>query len=89
MKNWLLIFALLLGGCSVFKAAGRTINDAGAILCNLFATNADPAVLDGLTPEVWCGIHENLKPFIDEALAAQKAAAMQVQNPNASDAGVQ
>lgn len=81
-------------GCGVFKQTGRTLNDAASILCGLFAAEAaetDPAMLDGLSTADYCAIHDNLKPFIDEALSA-KAAASRVSlarpRPSSADAGL-
>jgi len=72
-------------GCATFKAVGKTVSDAGAILCNLYAVDAEPAQLQGLDPAAWCEIHDNLKPFIDEALAAKQSVAMSLQAPSRGD----
>lgn len=80
-----LTLAIALTGCGTLgdpgataKNAGRTINDVAGILCELFAVDASEEVLGGLTVGAYCGIHKNLKPFLDEALAAQQAAALRV-----------
>lgn len=71
---------ILTAGCAGFwqgvKDTGKTINDAAGILCNLFAAD-HPDDLAGMTPVEWCAVHDNLKPFIDEALAAQQVAGRQ------------
>ena len=87
MRNYLLIIVLLASGCATAKGIGRTINDAGSILRNLFAVDATTEQLQGMSAADWCAVHENVKPFIDEALAAKQAVAMQLQQP--ADAGVQ
>lgn len=72
----LLIIATLViaASCGLLKDVGRTANDAAAILCELVAAEK-PEELQGLSPQQWCAIHENLRPFLDEVLSAQKAAA--------------
>lgn len=60
-----------LSGCSIFKAAGRTINDAAMILCEIVVTDQIDQ-LSGMSPKEWCAIHRNLEPFIDEVLTARK-----------------
>lgn len=64
---------ITLTGCSFLKNTGRTINDAASILCNLFATE-HPEEIQGLTPAEWCAVHDNIAPFIDEALRAKQSA---------------
>jgi len=61
-------------GCGLLKDVGRTANDAAAILCELVAAEKQQE-LQGLSPQQWCAIHDNLQPFLDEVLSAQKAAA--------------
>lgn len=72
----LLIIATLVivASCGLLKDVGRTANDAAAILCELVAAEKQQE-LQGLSPQQWCAIHENLRPFLDEVLSAQKAAA--------------
>lgn len=71
----LLILTLVIAAsCGLLKDVGRTANDAAAILCELVAAEK-PEELQGLSPQQWCAIHENLRPFLDEVLSAQKAAA--------------
>jgi len=69
-------------GCATFSAIGKTVNDAGAILCNLYAAEVEetsPEQLQGMDAAAWCAVHENLKPFIDEALAAKQSVATSLQ----------
>ncbi len=66
--------------CSTVKGVVRTLNDIAKDLCTLTAgeqLERDSAALDGLTVAQWCDIKENLDPFIDEVLKAQKMAAGQ------------
>jgi hypothetical protein len=74
----------LISGCALFKSTARTANDAGLILCQLFAAEHKEEV--GMSPGDWCAIHRNLQPFIEEALSAkQKAGAFATKNPNAGE----
>ena len=70
-------------GCGTLKQVGRTINDAATVLCELYAVDANPEQLNGLTPSDYCAIHDHLEPFIEEALAAKQAAAMKLQQREA------
>jgi len=65
---------VIVASCGLLKDVGRTANDAAAILCELVAAEK-PEELQGLSPQQWCAIHDNLQPFLDEVLSAQKAAA--------------
>ena len=73
----------ILVSCATLKSAGRTINDAATVLCELFAQDADAEQLKGFTPSQYCAVHEHLEPFIDEALKAKNAAALRVQQVEA------
>jgi len=77
----LLAFGLLvIVACSTVKGLVRTLNDIAKDLCMLTASEQlerEGAALDGLTVAQWCDIKENLDPFIDEVLKAQKMAAGQ------------
>jgi len=89
MRKQLSVLALLLAtfafACGTLKDAGRTANDAASILCELFAAENQQAV--GMSPGDWCKLHDNLEPFIDQALAAKQAAgAAALGSPNADDA---
>lgn len=83
-----------LSGCGTLKQTGRTINDAASILCNLFAVEAaetEPEMLGGMNAGDYCAIHDNLKPFIDEALSAKQAAgrtSLSRPAPSGADAGL-
>jgi hypothetical protein len=86
MKNKTIKSVIVLGtllamvSCAAVKGVVRTINDVAKELCLLTASEQlerDGAALDGLTVEQWCDIKENLDPFIDEILKAQKMAAGQ------------
>lgn len=70
----LIISTLVIASCGLLKDIGRTANDAAMILCELVAAEK-PEELHGLSPQQWCAIHDNLQPFLDEVLSAQKAAA--------------
>ncbi len=59
--------------CDTLKDIGRTANDAAEILCELFAAE-NPEALGGIDPIAWCSVRDNLDPFIEEILAAQRNA---------------
>jgi hypothetical protein len=69
----LTLAGLLLGSCAGWKPAARTANDLAADFCALSV-----AELQGISVEqaleTACNTHEKLKPWLDELLAAQKAA---------------
>lgn len=69
----LALVCLGLSGCANWKPAARTANDLAAELCALTVSE-----LQGLSFEdamrTACDTHEKVKPFLDELLAAQKAA---------------
>jgi hypothetical protein len=72
------VFVLM--ACAAVKGVVRTLNDIAKDLCALTASEQlerDGAALDGLSVAQWCDIKENLDPFIDEVLKAQKLAAGQ------------
>ncbi len=60
--------------CAAVKKIVRTANDAAEILCELFAVENSEA-LGGIDPIAWCSVRDNLDPFLDEILAAQRNAA--------------
>ncbi len=62
-------------GCSAIKPVVRTADDAATILCQLEASKAPKSQLTGLSAKEWCALKENLQPFIDAVLTAQKAGA--------------
>lgn len=68
----------MLGGCAWFnetaKPVLRTIVEVARHLCLLTAEEQDAAARDGLTPAQFCEAEENLRPFIDEVLAAKQRA---------------
>ena len=63
-----LLLTTLLGGCAHL----RTLNDAATVVCELFAVDHEEAF--GMSPSDWCSVKENLDPFLDEILAAQRNA---------------
>ena len=69
---------LLLGGCAWFnenaKPVLRTVAEIARHLCLLTAEEQDAAARDGLTPAQFCEAEENLRPFVDEVLAAKQRA---------------
>ncbi len=63
--------------CGTLKDAGRSLNDAASIMCNVFAvelSEVDPERLGGKSATDYCAIHDNLSPFIDQALSVKNAA---------------
>ena len=76
-----LLSTTLLGGCAHL----RTLNDAASVLCELFATDQGEAL--GMSPVEWCSVKENLDPFLDEILAAQRnATAMSLNRTSGGEA---
>lgn len=70
-----IVLALALTGCTLFKKVARTAVDvASVLLCEEVAAAQPEESLDGLTPAQWCEIGKNLRPFADEVLAAKQAA---------------
>jgi hypothetical protein len=70
--RWIALVAILTS-CANWKPAARTANDLAADLCALTVSE-----LQGISVEdalkTACDTHEKVKPFLDELLAAQKAA---------------
>lgn len=75
MRAYLMLLCMALGGCAAVKPYARTVNDAAAILCEGAFGVAEEAERRGMSVEELCSMHEVLKPFIDEALKAQRAGA--------------
>lgn len=71
-----LALALVLPGCSVFKSTTRGISDAAAIVCETVAVDMTAKQRAELSPREWCQIHENVKPYLDDLLRAQRAGAI-------------
>ena len=72
----MLLVGFLLVRCAAVKPVLRTVDDAASILCELFATEHKAELK--LTPQEFCDVKENFQPFIDQVLAAQRAAGDQV-----------
>lgn len=66
----ILVTLLTVVGCAAFKKVVRTANSVATDLCWIFAADHKDA-LGGLAPAAWCGIKENLDPFIEYILKAQ------------------
>jgi hypothetical protein len=71
--KWFICCALTLSGCANWKPAARTANDLAADFCALSVAELQGISLEQAL-ETACNTHEKLKPWIDELLAAQKAA---------------
>jgi hypothetical protein len=69
----LTLAGLLLGSCASWKPAARTANDLAADFCAMTVAELQGISLEQAL-ETACNTHEKLKPWIDELLAAQKAA---------------
>ena len=69
----LTIAALLCCSCGTLRDVGRTVNDIAHVACELFAVEHEAEL--GLSPAEWCAIHENVAPYIDSILAADRMAA--------------
>jgi hypothetical protein len=75
LNEYLILLCLCLGGCAAFKQTAKTVNDAAAILCQGAFGVEEEAARRGVSVEELCRMHDVLKPFVDEALKAQHAAA--------------
>lgn len=68
----------MLHACAWWQETGkpivRTVVEVARHLCLLTAEEQDRAALDGMTPADFCAAEENLRPFIDEVLAAKQRA---------------
>ncbi len=76
----LLCGALAVGGgqgCASVKPILKGIDSAATLLCLGAASKAPKEQLAGLSAKEWCAVKRNLQPFIDAALAAQRAGAEQ------------
>jgi len=58
----LIVIAIFAYGCAFLKPAIKTTNAIVSVLCEEYAAASD---IGSMTPEDWCKIHENVKPFID------------------------
>lgn len=68
-----LLTLVALMGCSSMKPGARTVVEAGRILCEtFFAERAGVSVEDAA--RLYCATDKQLRPFLDQALAAQQAA---------------
>jgi hypothetical protein len=63
---------LSLGGCALFKDVLHTTTDIADALCRAWATDNQAELK--LSPEEFCAIVENVKPFIDQVEVAKKTA---------------
>ncbi len=66
-----------LTGCGLLKAAApivKTMDDIATDLCMFAASEQEQEALAGLSPADFCRVKDHLQPFIDEALAAKRAA---------------
>lgn len=71
---------LVLSACSSVKPAARSVVDASRILCELFfAERAGLSVEEA--GKLYCATEKQLRPWIDQALAAQQAAGAAVASP--------
>ena len=73
-----LIISLAVAGCAAFKKVVRSVNHIATDLCWIFAED-NPDQLGGLLPSEWCSVKENIDPFVDYVLKAQKHGAVQPQ----------
>lgn len=74
----IVLLLALLPACAWWQETGkpivRTVVEVARHLCLLTAEEQDGAALDGMTPADFCAAEENLRPFIDEVLAAKQRA---------------
>lgn len=77
MQSLALIVALSLGlsACAAIKPIVRTVADIAHELCLLTAAEQGALARDGLTVEQFCAVETNVRPFVEQILAAKQAAA--------------
>jgi hypothetical protein len=75
MREYLLLLCLCLAGCAAVKPYARTVNEAARILCETAFGIDEEAAKRGLSVKELCAMHDVVKPFLDEALKAQRAGA--------------
>jgi hypothetical protein len=73
-EYWILL-CLCLGGCAAVKPYARTVNEAARILCETSFGIDEEAAKRGLSVKELCALHDVVKPFLDEALKAQRVGA--------------
>lgn len=63
-----LLLALVLVKCSapMCKALIPGIMDLAIIACEISAADMDEKELGGMTPQEWCDIAKNVKPYIED-----------------------
>lgn len=90
MKRIIVVAAIAVS-CAAVKPVLRTVSDAAAILCETAFGVDDAAERAGISVREYCAIHKNVKPFLDEAMKAQRAGAQRAGLPSptapAPDAG--
>lgn len=59
--------------CAAVKPYAATVNDAAAILCQTAPGVKMEAKARGVSVDELCAMHEFAKPFLDEALRAQRS----------------
>ena len=67
------LFTVVLVNCGVIGPVVKTVRNVADVLCEVVAQdNVDE--LDGMTPEEWCSIKENVDPFLDIVAVAKSNA---------------
>jgi len=76
--RWLnvLVLVVALFACATVRPAIKTAYDIAMAACVGFAERASSQELRGLSAEDWCGVAQNLQPFLDHLLAAQEKAGL-------------
>lgn len=72
----IVLLVILLSSCALFQKVLHTAEDAAEVLCQLWAKDQGPQLR--LSPEDFCAIADNVRPFVDQALAAKQAAGVTV-----------
>ena len=74
MKRYVMVSALLFASCGgSFKPIARTVNDVAKELCSMFFAERQKVSIEEAA-KVACETREQLDPWIEQILAAQKAA---------------
>lgn len=71
VSTFALVVSTVLSACFL-KPAARTANDLARATCETFADARERQL--GMSAEQWCGLHDNLDPFLQTILAAERRA---------------
>jgi hypothetical protein len=79
LKNLIGLCLFVVWGCAGLAAVARTANDIARDACVLFATENKAALGASVgSPADWCAVRENVAPFLDSILSAQRMSAQRM-----------